>query len=515
MRVLTCLFLLFAARYYPQSFNWTQDFKTTYDTYGRQVLADPQGNAYVICEYDSHPTHGAGFTGSLLRKYDRTGNLQWSIDKPNEYLWKIVFDQTGQLVLFAKEAGITYSAKVDTVNGLLVQKKALFSGGFITSAHYDKSGNLFLSGVYRDSIILGNTTYSGTCCENSFFTAKFNQAGTCIWSIASRGTPYFGWSAIDPFGNTFITGVFFNTLTLGNYTITGDIFYPGFLAKVDTAGKVLWLKRISEPYSPQGHLIATDHLGNVLVGGVFNKPFSLAGTTLTPSGSGDAFVLKLDNSGDPIWLSKLSSSDVVDLKDMHVDQNGEVLLAGAFNSDINFGNHALSSISTFSYNYFGLTEPFFTRFDANGNCRWAMKGGCATDGRAYAANCNLNNGYLYFAGSYNGNVFFGEPTPHQGGDKMYVSQITDPFAVGLIETTRVKTALSAFPNPASDFLTLQGLTEGSTSITIINCLGQSIKTEQVNNSNNQIEITELPIGIYLIRATQGTAAYQFQFIKTN
>src|SRR5688572_27979791 len=120
MRLLTCLLLLLAVRSYSQSFNWTRDFKTDYDTYCIQVLADVNGNTYVVSEYHFTPHHEPSINGCVLRKYDKSGSLQWSIDKKDLHYWKVLYDPNGQLVLFAKENGNIYRAIVDTQNGLII-----------------------------------------------------------------------------------------------------------------------------------------------------------------------------------------------------------------------------------------------------------------------------------------------------------------------------------------------------------------------------------------------------------
>jgi len=63
MRLLACLLISCAFRCNSQSFSWTRDFKTNYNTYGRQVLADTSGNAYVISDYYYYPNHEPSING--------------------------------------------------------------------------------------------------------------------------------------------------------------------------------------------------------------------------------------------------------------------------------------------------------------------------------------------------------------------------------------------------------------------------------------------------------------------
>ncbi len=514
MKLILCFVLLFADSLTSQTFKWTRDFKASHDTRGTQVLSDSLGDCYVVSEYHYDYPHEPSIDGCVLRKYDKSGALLWSTETQDEYYWKILFDPIGQLVLFAKYSGTVYRAVVNPQDGMITQKQPVAPGAWFNSVEFDKSGNLFVTGLYRDSLVLCNTTSTGTCCDNSLFSAKFDASGNCMWLVSSKGTPYFGWSAIDTFGNTFITGIFYKSMSLGQHTITGNLDYSGFIAKIDAFGNVSWLKRVSDPYSPYCTQIATDQWGFVYVGGQFDKPFTYAGYTISPTGNSDAFILKFYPSGNPVWVKKLGSTQAVSLQNIFAHKE-DLFVTGAFKSDFSVDNTcSLLSANTLTYNYPGTDEPFLACFDIDGSCRWAMDAGCDSNGVGYGASVHKNNGNLYMAGTFNGNIFFGEPSPHHGGLKMFISKITEPLPVNLKETVLPDAPVAVFPNPATGVITLQGMPAAETYVQIINSVGQSVKLIKGYTADSPICIEEFSPGIYIINASQGTKSYRIKFIKS-
>ncbi|MGB0932685.1 MAG: LamG-like jellyroll fold domain-containing protein [Lishizhenia sp.] len=71
-----------------------------------------------------------------------------------------------------------------------------------------------------------------------------------------------------------------------------------------------------------------------------------------------------------------------------------------------------------------------------------------------------------------------------------------------IETNTVH---SLFPNPASDIVKISGLTEEMNKIYILNTTGALLDySKEVNASNNTLDITALPAGLYFIRIESST-----------
>ncbi|MFA9214558.1 MAG: T9SS type A sorting domain-containing protein [Candidatus Methylacidiphilales bacterium] len=72
--------------------------------------------------------------------------------------------------------------------------------------------------------------------------------------------------------------------------------------------------------------------------------------------------------------------------------------------------------------------------------------------------------------------------------------------------------ISVSPNPATNTLNLN-ISE-AISYTITNLQGQAMQHETMKNASNSIDISNLPVGVYIINVTTETGNYYSKFIKT-
>lgn len=59
--------------------------------------------------------------------------------------------------------------------------------------------------------------------------------------------------------------------------------------------------------------------------------------------------------------------------------------------------------------------------------------------------------------------------------------------------------ISVFPNPASDLIKINGLTENDVEFTILNTEGKLVLNGNINSKNNRVSVVGLPAGIYIIK----------------
>ena len=70
--------------------------------------------------------------------------------------------------------------------------------------------------------------------------------------------------------------------------------------------------------------------------------------------------------------------------------------------------------------------------------------------------------------------------------------------------------VSLYPNPANDIIRIEGL-EGEHEISIYNAMGVRVMTSVMDNGQ-EIGISDLPVGLYLIRID---GRHTMRFIKEN
>ena len=181
-----------------------------------------------------------------------------------------------------------------------------------------------------------------------------------IAEIADAQTlPPFQWGTGIQRGNAYDLEVDANgnVITAGSFTQTSDFDpgpgvvtltaggsvawkHEGYVRKLDSDGNLLWANSIGGTESDAASSVATDASGNVYVTGAF------AGTVdfdpgpgivnRTAAGMSDAFVQKLDPSGNLIWAVTFGGTDDEDPMEIQVDDAGNVFVTGTFDGTADF-----------------------------------------------------------------------------------------------------------------------------------------------------------------------------------
>ena len=151
--------------------------------------------------------------------------------------------------------------------------------------------------------------------------------------------------------------------------------------------------------------IAVDSNGNIYSSGLFNGVADFnpgAGTeSLTSLGGLDAFVSKLDSSGNFLWAIRLGNSGGDVAKSIAIDGSGNVLIAGDFSGTVDFDPGAGTANLTSS----GEGDIFIAKFDTYGNFIWAKSmGGSSADSGIFLAVDRLGNSAI--TGIFSGSVDF-------------------------------------------------------------------------------------------------------------
>lgn len=207
----------------------------------------------------------------------------------------------------------------------------------------------------------------------------------------------------DDAGSIFVTGSFHGTMILGTDTIQSLGSYTDvFLAKYDSAGNPLWLKRGGGPttYDDDANGVAVDKWGNVFITGFFSGTATFDNLSVVSAGGEDVFIAKYSNDGDILWLKRAggngSSGDRG--RGIAVDTSGNCYITGSFSGNASFGQ-----VPAFSA---GSTDIFLAKYDSSGNALWVSPaGGTFGDfGQAVAVD---QAGYSYITGFYRGPASFG------------------------------------------------------------------------------------------------------------
>ncbi|MEM7371971.1 MAG: hypothetical protein AAF587_25370 [Bacteroidota bacterium] len=274
----------------------------------------------------------------------------------------------------------------------------------------DQAGNIYVIGQFHDTIRAGDVELVSTG-QADLYVAKFNSAGKILWanSLSGTGSKNPGGISVDAYGNSYVTGNFRIRMILENDTLLSESFSSDvFLAKYDPFGKLVWAKRGGGNSPDAATDIDVDPAGNSYVTGYFRNTFTIESLSLINpvSTSYEVLLMKVDPDGNPIWLERLGGTGDDIGYGIAVDSDGIVYATGSFINSATVGSTTLTSN--------GNQDVFITSFDAAGGFRWAASSGGPASDRGSTIALDVG-GNPYIGGNFEGSVTFGNTSLTSNG----------------------------------------------------------------------------------------------------
>lgn len=214
----------------------------------------------------------------------------------------------------------------------------------------------------------------------------------------------------DKFQNVYIAGHFDHEADFdpgnGVFTLTPKATHDIYILKLDSFGSFVWAKTIGGTESSYAESIASDALGNIYVTGFFNGTADFdpgtASFIMTSTGSDNAYILKLDQNGNFMWVKQIEGGSFSVVRSITLDASNNIYVTGSFSGKTDFdpskGVYTLTSSGD-------TRDLFIEKLDESGNFVWAKQiGGIAAD---YGCSISVDPlGNVYTVGQYFGTVDF-------------------------------------------------------------------------------------------------------------
>lgn len=277
-----------------------------------------------------------------------------------------------------------------------------------TGISLDETGNIIVTGYFTGTASFGTTNLNSSGYSD-IFVCKLDESGNWLWAKRAGGTSddvSYG-IATDTGGNSYISGYFYGTATFGGSSLTSFGAYDAYIAKIDASGNWQWIRKAGGAGDEVSYGIAIDANANCYITGNFNESASFGGTYLYSSGANDDFVAKLDANGNWLWAKKAGGSGSDYAYGISASMNGSVFITGYFYNNATYGSTVLSSN--------GSADMFIAMLDTDGTWLWAKNGGGtnADYGQEVVAD---SFGNCFVAGYFNGIASFGETTLSSNGN---------------------------------------------------------------------------------------------------
>lgn len=536
-----CLVILFALLFGPivlraqvPKFQWANSLSVA--SVGNTIASDAFGNLYATgfftnsVDFDpSAATYVLSTSDSpdiFIHKVDADGKLLWvkqiggsakgdrgyalASDPSGSVCLLGVFQDTvdmdpgpGVYRLKAKRAGNNaFVLRLDK-DGNFLWAKSLEGGVVPRDIKVDARNNVYVSGYFKDSADF-NPGFSGSTFKgNASFLLKLRSDGSFVWLKRFGDTYKNGLIsfATNERSDVFCTGYFDTTTNVDLDKGTAAVYKQGiYICRIDSNGDFVWLKQIDRKPSEglYAYAVSVDSFSNIYTVGQFAQTVdfdpSAAVYPLTASSFSNAFIIKLDSSGNFRWVKALEG----ETRALSVvsDATERVYLQGQFSGKVDMDPGAAS----YELASVGYTDIFVSCFDSGGTFKWARAmGGEETD---YPCSLILGPGKALFnSGNFWDQIYFDSSATLFAGSSHFGFFMQKMDYSGLSISRPEIVNFSLYPNPASDFVTLHpDGTLREVHFWVRDLFGKILMESKLQSDRIRIDIRSLPQGTYIFEA---------------
>lgn len=402
----------------------------------------------------------------------------------------------------------------------------------------DANGNIYTTGYFEQNVDFdpGAGTTNVYSANSQIFILKLDSNGDFLWvkEFGSSLSEDRGVSiSIDNNENVITTGYFRETSDFdpgsGVMNITSNGDQDIFVQKLDPNGNFIWAKSIGDIGTENAYSVEADISGNIYLAGYFEGTVDfdtgIGAFSVSSAGGEDAFILKLDQNGNLIWVNSMGGAGTDISTSFSIGNSGNIYVAGYFEGTVDFDPG--SAINNMSSN--GGMDYFIQKIDNNGEFLQVNTIGGAGNDRLISVSLDLNEN-IYLTGVFIGTVDFDPSTNVESlvsngsadisiqkltnsgdlvwvksfggvgadyGNKIYVDQNNNVFTTGSFNNT-----VDFDPSAGS-----LNLTSNGNSDIFIQKLGQCTPTTSTT--------TETACNSYTWNGTNYTASGTYTFSTTN
>ncbi|MBO95790.1 MAG: hypothetical protein CMA80_04240 [Euryarchaeota archaeon] len=282
------------------------------------------------------------------------------------------------------------------------------------------------------SLVFGTQTYTPTSPYsngNDFFLASVDNSGTWNYVVGadhSQGGVSFMADVTSHAGNGIVAGYMYGPVDFGMTSLSTAVQFDGFVAQADAMGNWMWAKGFqtlpnSSTDSSIPQAVTVDQLGDVIVAGYFSGETDFGGTTFNVSNA-EIFIAKLDGANGALkWAVTGGGIGNQQVTDIVVDNAGNIHVAVLTQNNVLFGTN--------SYNVVGTQDSVIVKLSSAGAFQSVTGYGIANQAVSLTALAVDTNGDLYAGGSFEGTMAKNgwSITANKGGsDLFFIKEGTTP-----------------------------------------------------------------------------------------
>lgn len=398
-----------------------------------QMDCDAVGNTFMAGQFNGTATFGGTSITTTdgdrayLARYDASGNCTWVIATGAEYGNEIAYVRctpSGNIYLYGNFRGIsaTFGGTVITnyaqswtdnylalfdANGIAQWAEPIASNyinDWVEGLDVDDAGHAWITGQAPS----GPAPIGPFTVDAGQYLAEFDETGAALMAQNFIDASYVR-HAMGANDDHFILGHYFGSVEFdlgsgSNLNAALDVAEEGYLARYHDDLSFDWMRRLGLHGAAYDGAtsVAADAAGNVYTTGLFYTTAIICDDTLrAPLAATHLYLNKRDANGDCLWTVQIPCSEPTGINQSNVsasialDPNGDLYFTGRFFGTIDFGVAQLVSA--------GRQDIFVAKYDANGNCLWAIREGGSDEDEGAALEIDPS-GNVLLTGLFKGSV---------------------------------------------------------------------------------------------------------------
>jgi hypothetical protein len=470
----------------------------------------------------------AGNYDAVVTRFDKNGNCLWSA-----FYGGTNFDGAYQVIAFDSTfviAGMSSSTDLPLLNAAQTNNAGSYdaflvtlndSGQLVRSTYYGGSGSdqglAIAKGINGEIVLAGSTTSTNLPFASTGFQgtmAGMIDAFITVFddSLHAQWSTYYGGNNVEDIHTVTVTPqneiAFAGATRSFDFPVTPNAYQNGllnqpdnYIVKFSMSGARLYATFFGGTNNEDANGIVGDDDGNLYLSGfTYSADFPTAGTIFQPTilGQNDVYVSRFDSTGQLVWSTYIGGSGQDVAWGMY--RLGRYIFICGQTESTTFPVSANAIQSTYSVN----SDGFVIKMDTSGQmvCGTFMGGNGVDALLAMVVDADTN--VIACGDSYSTDLAVTNPyqNTNAGAGDGYVVKFG--MSEQLLSTSSVSNAelhaLTIFPNPADETLTIEMKGSTISELKIIDATGRLVKCIYPEAEKITLNVNELSAGIYFIKA---------------